>query len=62
MPYGNLRIQVIVGLFMYTGIPYSSFSSNARWYSDFLNNILMDVKIKGFRKLFKRYPSLVPFK
>lgn len=61
MPYGNLRMQAIIGLFEYTGISNNNFSSNVRWYRDYFNSMLTDIRIVGFRKLFKRYPSLIPF-
>jgi len=62
MPYRSLRMQVIIGLFVYTGISCNYIPSAARWYRDFFKNSLIDAGIKGFRKLFKRYPSLTPFK
>jgi hypothetical protein len=62
MPYSNLRMQVIIGLFVYTGISINYFPSSVSWYRDFINSLLLDLRIEGFRKLFKRYPSLLPFK
>jgi 2-polyprenyl-3-methyl-5-hydroxy-6-metoxy-1,4-benzoquinol methylase len=62
MAYDNLRMPVIVGLFKYTGISDIYFSSWLKWYRDFFTDILIDIKIKGFRKVFKRYPSLTSFK
>jgi hypothetical protein len=62
LPYGNMRMQVITGLFEYTGVSTTYFPSSTRWYRDLFNNIILDVKIKGLGKIFKRYPSLVPLK
>ena len=62
MAYDNLRIPVIVGLFKYTGIPVTYFSSWLRWYRDLFSDMMVDIKITGFRKLFRRYPSLNSFK
>lgn len=60
LPYGTSRMQVIIGLFEYTGISTNYYPSITRWYKDFFNNIILDIKLKGLKLFFRHQPSLAP--
>ncbi len=62
MPYNDLSMRVIVGVFEYTGAP-QSFSPrfNPVWWQEFANDFLQTLYLKGHRKLLGTAPKPKPF-
>jgi hypothetical protein len=58
MPYGFLRMQVFVALFVYTEKACAGFTSGSQVAREFLSDLMKATGTEAYRRIIGRYPTL----
>jgi len=60
MPYGFLRMQVFVALFVYTEKARAGFASGSRVAREFLSDLMKAARTEAYRRIMGCHPKLRP--